>query len=61
MCRIMEEFGKEERKEAVKERNIQVAIKLLKQGKLSETEISELLGLSEKQMKEIKEKVLVTA
>jgi len=61
MCRIMEEFGKEERKEAVKERNIQVAIKLLKQGKLSETEISELLGLSEKQMKDIKEKVLITA
>ena len=55
MCRIMEEFGKEERKEAVKERNIQVAIKLLKQGKLSKTEISELLGLSEKQMKDIKE------
>ena len=61
MCRIMEEFGKEERKEAVKERNIQVAIKLLKQGKLSKTEISELLGLSEKQMKDIKEKVLITA
>jgi len=61
MSRIMEEFGKEERKEAVKERNIQVAIKLLKQGKLSETEISELLGLSEKQMKDIKEKVLITA
>ena len=40
----------------VKERNIQVATKLLKQGKLSETEISELLGLTEKQMKEIKEK-----
>ena len=60
MCRIMEEFGKEERKEAVKERNIQVAIKLLKQGKLSGTEISELLGLSEKQMKDIKEKVLIT-
>ena len=61
MCRIMEEFGKEERKEAVKERNIQIAIKLLKQGKLSKTEISELLGLSEKQMKDIKEKVLITA
>ena len=61
MCRIMEEFGKEERIEAVKERNIQIAIKLLKQGKLSKTEISELLGLSEKQMKDIKEKVLITA
>ena len=54
MSRIMEEFSKEER-------NIQVAIKLLKQGKLSETEISELLGLSEKQMKDIKEKVIITA
>ena len=61
MCRIMEDFAKEERKEALKERNIQVATKLLKQGKLSETEISELLGLTEKQMKEIKEKVLVLA
>ncbi len=57
----MEEFAKEERKEAVKERDIQIATKLLKQGILSDKKIMELLGFTEKQMKEIKEKVLVLA
>lgn len=53
----MEEFIKE----AVKERDIQIATKLLKQRILSDKEIMELLGLTEKQMKEIKEKVLILA
>lgn len=57
MSRIMEEFIKE----AVKERDIQIATKLLKQRILSDKEIMELLGLTEKQMKEIKEKVLILA
>lgn len=57
----MGQFRDELRKEAVKERNIELATKLLKQGKLSETEICELLGLSEKQLKAIKERVTVLA
>ena len=48
MCRIMEQMAKEERAE----RDLEIATKLLEQGKLS---------LTEKQMKAIKEKVAVLA
>lgn len=61
MCRIMEDFAKEERKEAVKERDIQLATELLGKGELSEERIKELFKLSEKQMQAIKEKITVLA
>ena len=57
MCRIMEEFAKEERNE----RTIEIAKKLLESGKLTEEEIAEMLKLSARQMKAIKEKVAVLA
>ncbi len=57
MCRIMEQMAKEERAE----RDLEIATKLLEQGKLSDKEIAELLNLTEKQMKAIKEKVAVLA
>ena len=57
MCRIMEQMAKEERAE----RGLEIATKLLEQGKLSDKEIAELLNLTEKQMKAIKKKVAVLA
>ena len=57
MCRIMEEFAKEERNE----RTIEIAKKLLESGKLTEEEIAEMLKLSARQMKAIKEKGAVLA
>ena len=57
MCRIMEE----ERKEAVKEREIQLATELLEKGDLPEERVKELFKLTEKQLKAIKEKVAVLA
>ena len=57
MCRIMEQMAKEERAE----RDLEIATKLLEQGKLSDKEIAELLNLTEKQMQAIKEKVAVLA
>ena len=57
MCRIMEQMAKEERAE----RELEIATKLLEQGKLSDKEIAELLNLTEKQMKAIKEKIAVLA
>lgn len=59
MCRIMEDFAKEERKEAVKERDIELATKILEKGEMSEERVKELFNLSEKQIKAIKEKVAV--
>jgi len=57
MCRIIEE----ERKEAVKEREIQLATELLKKGELSEERVKELFKLTAKQLQAIKEKIAVLA
>ena len=57
MCRIMEE----ERKEAVKEREIQLATELLEKGELSEERVKELFKLTAKQLQAIKEKIAVLA
>ena len=51
----------EERKEAVKEREIQLATELLEKGDLPEERVKELFKLTEKQLKAIKEKVAVLA
>ena len=61
MCRIMEEFAKEERKEAKIEERIEMAAKLLESGDMTEKRIKELFKLTEKQMKAIKERVAVLA
>lgn len=61
MSRIMEEFAKEERKEAVKERDFELATKILENGKMSEERVKELFNLTDKQIKAIKEKVSVLA
>ena len=61
MCRIMEEFAKEERKEGRDERAIEMAAKLLESGDMTEERIKELFKLTEKQMKAIKERVAVLA
>ena len=61
MCRIMEEFAKEERKEGRNERTIEMAAKLLESGDMTEERIKELFKLTEKQMKAIKERVAVLA
>ena len=61
MSRIMEEFAKEERKEAVKERDFELATKILENGKMSEERVKELFNLTDKQIKAIKEKVAVLA
>ena len=57
MCRIMEEMAKEERKE----RDIEVATKILERGELPEERVKELFNLSDKQIKGIKEKISVLA
>ncbi len=57
MCRIMEE----ERKEAVKEREIQLATELLEKGELSEKRVKELFKLTAKQLQAIKEKIAILA
>ena len=61
MCRIMEEFAKEERKEAKIEERIEMAAKLLESGDMTEKRIKELFKLTEVQMKAIKERVAVLA
>ena len=61
MCRIMEEFAKEERKEAKIEERIEIAAKLLESGDMTEERIKELFKLTEGQMKAIKERVAVLA
>ncbi|MBR3550068.1 MAG: PD-(D/E)XK nuclease family transposase [Treponema sp.] len=61
MCRIMEEFAKEERKEAKIEERIEMAAKLLESGDMTEKRIKELFKLTEGQMKAIKERVAVLA
>ena len=57
MCRIMEDLTKE----AVKERDIQLATELLEKGELSEERIKELFKLTDKQLQVIKEKITVLA
>ena len=59
MCRIMEEFAKEERKEERNETTIKMAAILLESGDMTEERIKELYKLSDKQMKEIKKRVAV--
>lgn len=61
MCRIMEDFAKEERKDERNETTIEMAAKLLESGKMTEEEIAELYKLTAKQMKAIKERVSVLA
>ncbi len=61
MCRIMEDFAKEERKDERNETTIEMAAKLLESGKMTEEEIAELYKLTAKQMKAIKERVTVLA
>ena len=61
MCRIMEEFAKEERKEEREERTIEMAAKLLELGKMTEEELAETFKLNARQMKAIKEMVAVLA
>ena len=61
MCRIMEEFAKEERGEAKIEERIEMATKLLESGDMTEKRIKELFKLTEGQMKAIKERVAVLA
>jgi len=61
MCRIMEDFAKEERKEERNETTIKMAAILLESGDMTEERIKELYKLSDKQMKEIKERVSVLA
>lgn len=61
MCRIMEDFEKEAKKEAREERTIEMAATLLQAGDMSEERIKELYKLTEKQMKAIKERVAVLA
>ena len=57
MCRIMEEFAKEERDE----RTIEMAAKILELGKMTEEELIAAFKLTAKQMKAIKERVAVMA
>ena len=57
MSRIMEEFAKE----AVKERDFELATELLEKGELSEERVKELFNLTDKQIKAIKEKIAVIA
>ena len=57
MCKIMEEMAKEERAEE----RIEMAAKLLELGKMTEEELIETFKLTDKQMKQIKEKVSVLA
>ena len=61
MCRIMEDFAKEERDEAKIEERIEMAVKLLESGDMTEERIKELFKLTDEQMQTIKEKVSVLA
>lgn len=61
MCRIMEEFAREEREEAKEETQIEMAAKLLEQGDMSEERVKEFFNLTDAQMKLVKEQVAVLA
>ena len=53
MCKIMEEFAKEEREE----RDIETAAKLVKKEKMTEKEVAEFFNFTEKQMQAVKEQI----
>ena len=55
MSRIMEEFAKEERAD----KELEMCVKLLESGKMSESEIIELFNLTEEQIKAIHERMAV--
>lgn len=57
MCKIMEDFAKEEREE----RDIETAAKLLEQKKMTEAEIAEFFNFTDEQMKLVKEQLVVIA
>ena len=57
MCKIMEDFAREERDE----RDIETAAKLLEQKKMSEAEIADFFNFTDKQMKLVKEQLAVLA
>ena len=57
MCKIMEDFAKEERAE----RDLETAAKLIEQGKMTEEEVAEFYGFTKAQMKLVKEKIAVLA
>ena len=57
MCRIMEDFVKEERQEE----KFETIAKLIELGKITEEEAIETFNLTAKQMKAIKERVAVLA
>ena len=57
MCKIMEDFAKEERAE----RDLETAVKLIEQGKMTEEEVAEFYHFTKAQMKLVKEKVAVLA
>ena len=57
MCRIMEDFAKEERAE----RDLETAVKLIVQGKMTEEEVAEFYHFTKAKMKLVKEKVAVLA
>ena len=57
MCRIMENFEKE----AKKERDLETAVKLIEQGKMTEEEVAVFYNFTKTEMKEIKEKIAVLA
>ena len=61
MCKIMEDFAREEREEARGERDIETASKLLEQKKMSEAEIADFFNFTNEQMKLVKEHVSVLA
>ena len=57
MCRIMENFEKE----AKKERDLETAVKLIEQGKMTEEDVAVFYNFTKTEMKEIKEKIAVLA
>ena len=55
MCKIMEEFAKEEREET----QIETAAKLLKNGDMTESRVKEFFNFNDEQMKTVKEQVSI--
>lgn len=59
MCKIMEDFAKEEREEAKAERDIETASRLLAKGEMSEEKIKDFFGFTDAQMNLVKQEVVV--
>ena len=57
----MEDFAKEERKEAKIEERMNLASKILESGKMTEDKIVEMFKLTKKQMQVVKDRVAVMA